>query len=195
MLSKAAPSIPDHVCGHTLDPQLSAFLKRTNGMSLRGENWGWWWYGLGTPNDLVESNESMRRIRDDFNLEPYVAFAIQEGYACYLATIPALGRENGTQPVVYLDTYEDLVVVPVASSVEAACTLLAAHLERAGKIERSVFEATHAFPWEIPDLVSADTALVSLLNGGALEAHVKVGADDYHQRFIDRVRHASNLRS
>lgn len=171
------------------DPQLAAMLRKNNGGLL----WRLHLYGgPGASNDLVERNRSLREIRDDI---PFLTDMILFGEAAYQAvfwaTIPALARPDGIQPVVYLDFNEVPKILPIASSIDRAFYLLGQYLEilksRFGSI--NVGAGEYFFPWDIPDLVAKDQDLTQLLNSGKLDVYTKT--DPEAAEWVKKIKNAN----
>lgn len=170
-LPAAAPiPLPATVLGQALDPALRDIYAEQNG--------GWWSsnqvtlriYPLDGPDALAWRNESIRRAADDF-VPPYpfddvLLFAQFGRQASYLAILPARADAAGHQPVLYLDTHEDVWAVPVAASVDAALALLADWLPGAEN-----------FPQEVPDLLARDSAFAARVRAGEFAAWLGQNAE------------------
>ncbi|PTL81688.1 hypothetical protein [Vitiosangium sp. GDMCC 1.1324] len=123
-----------------------------------------------------------------------LVFAKEQALAYYYATVPKLADEQGIQPVVNVDTYEDLYALPIASSVDRFFDTYSRSLERQVELIReeaefnarleaefgppapgSLRELLSAqtpritFPWEVPDLIARDEPLVKLLRAGRFD--------------------------
>src|SRR5262249_22262530 len=96
----------------------------------------------------------------------------------------ALAAADGIQPVVDVDINEELHVMPLASSVERWLNLTVRYLKETPDLN---------FPWEVPDLLAEDSALVALLKAGAFAPYV--GGDRELADFITQViaAHDSNM--
>lgn len=123
-----------------------------------------------------------------------LVFAKEPALAYYFATVPSLADDNGIQPVVWVDTYEDLCAIPIASSVDRFFDTYSRALERWVELIRedaeskARFEARFGpptpgslsalldehtpvlnFPWAVPDLIARDEPLVKLLQAGRFD--------------------------
>ncbi|WP_257454794.1 hypothetical protein [Archangium lipolyticum] len=151
--------IGELVAGLPCDPLLSAVLARVNtlglpegffllpgkaadGFDLRGVNAEW-------RRDWPEPFRSL------------LVFAKEQALAYYLATVPTLADEQGIQPVVWVDTYEDLYALPIASSVDRFFDTYSRSLER--QVERL------NFPRDVPDLIARDASLVGMIRSGRFD--------------------------
>ncbi len=186
------PSPGALVAGLPCDPLLSAVLSRVGTLGLpdeffllssRAEDW----------TGLAGVNEEWRR---DWS-EPFsslLVFAKEQALAYYYATVPALADAGGIQPVVRVDTYEDLYALPIASSIDRFFDTYSRSLERQveliheeaesnarleaelgppapGSLRALSLEHTPRinFPWEVPELIARDEPLVKLLQAGRFD--------------------------
>lgn len=157
------------VAGQPLDPVLAAVHARAgylwvrDGFSLfptRHERWP----------DLRRENEQWRRRW----AEPFgslLVFARDDRLAYCYATVPGLADDKGVQPVVWVDVYEALYAVPVASDVDRFFDTWARYLESAPEVpggEEYVL-VDRSFPWSAPELIARDRPLVELLRAGRFD--------------------------
>ncbi len=123
-----------------------------------------------------------------------LVFAQDPGLAYYFATVPSLADDKGIQPVVWVDTYEDLCAIPIASSVDRLFDTYSRALECWVELIREDAEskARHEaefgppapdslwalldeqtpvlnFPFEALDLIARDEPLVELLRAGRFD--------------------------
>lgn len=154
-----APVAGEPVAGLPCDPHLSAVLTRVNTLGLPE--------GFFLLPGKAEDGFDLRGVNEEWRREwpePFkslLVFAKEQALAYYLATVPRLADEQGIQPVVWVDTYEDLYALPIASSVDRFFDTYSHSLER--QVERL------NFPWEVPDLIARDTSLVKLLRSGRFD--------------------------
>ena len=153
---------------------------------------------------LVTVNEEWRRDWAD-PFRGLLVFAKEQALAYYFATVPSLADEQGVQPVVWVDTYEDLYALPIASSIDRFFDTYSHSLERQVELIRddagsnARLEAEFGppapgsmrelwskdmprinFPWEVPDLIARDEPLVRLLRAGHF-GFLMEGCEDAHE--------------
>lgn len=197
-----APVVGEFVEGLPCDPLLAAVYARVN--------------TLGLPDDffvlprnaedgvaLADQNKAWRR---DWPapFRGLLVFAKEQALAYYYATVPQLADEQGVQPVVWVDTYEDLYALPIASSVDRFFDTYSYSLERQvelirrhaesnarleaefgppppGSISELLAQDTPSinFPWEVPDLIARDEPLVKLLRAGRFDFLME-GCEEAH---------------
>jgi hypothetical protein len=106
---------------------------------------------------------------------PTFIFAGEPFMAYHYATVPSLADEQGRQPVVMVDVYEQPFALPVASNVDRFFELYARYLEALMALPNAREEggALLAFPWEIPKIIARDARLVELLRAGSFSPIMK----------------------
>lgn len=191
------------MAGLPCDPLLSAVHSRVGTLGLSD---GFFFFPLKTEEGggLATMNEEWRREWS----EPFrglLVFAKEQALAYYYATVPKLADEQGIQPVVRVDTYEDLYALPIASSVDRFFDTYSHSLERQVELIRedaefrarldaefgpsppdslSALLSEHTphinFPWEVPDLIARDEPLVRLLRAGRFDFLME-GCEDAHK--------------
>ncbi|HSP81626.1 MAG TPA: hypothetical protein VLQ93_24110, partial [Myxococcaceae bacterium] len=161
-----APVAGRPVAGLPLDPLLAAVHARVgylwvrDGFFLLPARDGW-------RPDLAGVNERWRRNWP----EPFrslVVFAQDDRMAYVYATVPSLATASGSQPVVWVDTYEDLYALPVASDVDRFLEAYSRYLElpeQPGEYEEGGLPA-RLFPWDVPEIIARDGALMTMLSAG-----------------------------
>jgi len=99
---------------------------------------------------------------------PTLVFAGEPHLAYHYATVPALADEQGRQPVVWVDVYEEKYALPVASNVDLFFEAYSRYLEALMVIPNAREEhgALLAFPWEVPNIMSRDSNLVADIRAG-----------------------------
>lgn len=133
-----------------------------------------------------------------------LVFAKEQALAYYYATVPALADEQGIQPVVRVDTYEDLYALPIASSIDRFFETYSYSLDRQVELIRRHAESNArldaefgpsppgslsellaqdtpriSFPWQVPDLIARDEPLVKLLRAGRFDFLME-GCEEAH---------------
>jgi hypothetical protein len=128
--------------------------------------------------DLRRENEHWRRQW----AEPFgslLVFARDDRLAYSYATVPSLADERGAQPVVWVDVYEALYAVPVASDVDRFFDTWARYLESAPEVpggeEYAPLDRT--FPWSASELIARDRPLVELLRAGRFDFLMEKNAE------------------
>ncbi len=164
------------VAGQPMDSQLAVVHARVgylwvrDGFSLLPARHPW-------RSDLHRVNEQWRR---DW-AEPFgslLVFARDDRLAYCYATVPGLAGERGPQPVVWVDVYEALYAVPVASDVDHFFDTYARYLEAAPRLpEGEEYAPTgRTFPWSAADFIARDRALVELIRVGRFDFLMKANA-------------------
>jgi hypothetical protein len=158
------------VAGVPLDPLLAALYARLGFASFATDMEG---------IILSRCDDAARQLEED-NLWwsgshrkhlalPTFIFAGEPGMAYHYATIPGLADDQGRQPVVWVDVYEEPFVVPVASTVDQFFDTYSRYLEALMALPNAREEkgALLSFPWEAPGIIGRDARLVELLRGGS----------------------------
>ncbi len=121
---------------------------------------------------LEEENKRWREsYREQFAL-PTFLFAGEPGMAYQFATLPTLADDQGCQPVVRLDIYEEPYAMPVASNVDRLFDAYSHYLEALMDLPQAREEGATllTFPWKTPSIVGRDARLVELIRQGAFDA-------------------------
>jgi hypothetical protein len=117
--------------------------------------------------------------------EPVIVFG---GATFTYATVPSLADAWGRQPVVHVDTYEELHVMPVASNVDRFFDSYSRYLEavvaHSSYQESGQIELT--FPWDATEILARDERLVELMRAGRFDSLMK-NADDSTRRWVAKV--------
>jgi hypothetical protein len=130
---------------------------------------------------LYRSNDEGRELEDDNErwLEDYreqlalptFVFAGEPMMAYRFATVPSLADEQGRQPVVHVDVYEDPYAQPIASDVDHFFKTYSYFLEALLAIPEARHEAgLLTFPWEVPEIIGRDGRLVQLIQAGRFDS-------------------------
>lgn len=110
---------------------------------------------------------------------PTFIFAGEPFMAYHYATVPSLADEQGRQPVVHVDVYEEPYALPVASDVDRFFDTYSRYLE--GLMAQPDVREKHAdraiFPWDVPDIIGRDQRLVELVRAGRFDPIMKKTGD------------------
>jgi hypothetical protein len=186
------PQSGQRVVGLPFDSVLAAVYSRMGRAAFGGATEGIRLYPIGErASRLTEINEERRRRWSArFRTELFL-FAVEPALAHFFATVPSLADGRGVQPVVWVDAYEELYALPVASDVDAFFDVYARYLERMRESDRSAAEITKdvapdslladssdilglsVFPWDVPDLIARDEPLVEMLRAGRFDFLMK----------------------
>jgi hypothetical protein len=192
---EGAPAAGELLLGRPFDPMLAAFYERLGGLHLR--------LGLyvsscdGQVNGILRANE----LESDWP-EPFrslLVFGGEEALAYRFATVPSLADAQGLQPVVKVDPYEEIYALPIASNVDRFFDTYARYLELVyGAPDFSDDCGTWpVFPWEVPEIISTDRALMSMLVDGRFDSLMfppeSLDTDGHEEirRWIAKLRAAS----
>jgi hypothetical protein len=87
------------------------------------------------------------------------------------ATVPELSSSEGVQPVIRVDTYEDIHALPVASDLNRFFDTYAQYVEIMVEDPeyRSSGVAWVRFPYNVPELLARDRPLVAMLKEGRFD--------------------------
>jgi hypothetical protein len=89
---------------------------------------------------------------------------------CY-ATVPELADAAGLQPIVWIDPYEEIFALPVASSVDCFFLTYSRFLE--SMADDPDFKERHvpplSFPWDVPELLAEDAPLAAMVREGRFD--------------------------
>ena len=125
-----------------------------------------------TASQIEETNHWWsKRLREQLPLPTFV-FAVEPMTAYYYATVPVLSDAEGRQPVVLVDTYEDIYALPVASSVDCFFDAYSRYLEALLALPdgREKGASLLSFPWGVPDIIGRDGRLVELIHQGRFDS-------------------------
>ncbi|WP_257447891.1 hypothetical protein [Archangium lipolyticum] len=169
-----APGSPveTYVAGLQMDSQLAAVHARVGYLWVRDELYLFPERHEQRP-DLHRVNEYWRR---DW-AEPFgslLVFAKDDRLAYVYATVPGLASGKEPQPVVWVDVYEALYAVPVASSIDQFFDTYARYLEAADGEEGEPL--LRAFPWSATEVIARDRALVERIRAGHFDFLMQANA-------------------
>ncbi|NOJ92246.1 hypothetical protein HMI51_04715 [Corallococcus coralloides] len=138
------------------------------------------------PEGVLDVNAWLRS-RGQVPLPSCVLFGQVANLAYYYGVVPGLADARGVQPVLYLDMQEELLVVPVASSVDQLFNQLARFMELLPEEPDFVPGrcSTTTFPFAAAGLVAQDTALVEMMRAGRFDGLVTRDAES--QRWMQQV--------
>jgi hypothetical protein len=164
---RTAPTAGELFMGQPFDPLLAAAFARFGRLMLSP------WHSLLTRCDdevhgLVADNEDSRKYWP----EPFHALTVFGSDMRYsYAAVPALANDRGFQPVVWIDPYEQVYALPVASDVDRFFDLHSRYLELVA--DEPDFRERHVpsltFPWDVPELMAADAPLVEMMGAGLFD--------------------------
>lgn len=175
------PLAPSHrtdarVAGQPMDPLLAALHARTSYLWIHGElslfptrheRWP----------DLPRTNAWWRTDWE----RPFgelLVFAKDDRLAYCYATVPGLADPHGVQPVVWVDVYETLYALPVASSVDRFLDTYAHYLEVAPSCiaDSEDLPPPRSFPWDAAAPIARDLPLLRRVRAGDFDFLVQGNA-------------------
>ncbi|MBZ4422178.1 hypothetical protein [Myxococcus sp. RHSTA-1-4] len=119
-------------------------------------------------NELQTRNAAVHEGWQENLFSSFLVFGGAPGLAHFYATVPALADEQGHQPVVWVNAYEQGYALPVASTVDRLFDTYSRYLEELVAHEDFKEEGAAAltFPWRTPHLLARDEHLVRLIKEG-----------------------------
>lgn len=180
---KVEPPLPSglraetSLAGQPMDPQLAAVHARVGYLWVREE--------LAVMPMRHELRPDLHRVNEHWRrdwAEPFGSlrvFAKDDRLAYCYATVPALAGATGAQPVVWIDVYEKLYAVPVASDVDHFFGTYARYLEAAPPLPEGEEFAPRdrTFPWNATEFIARDRPLVKLLRAGRFDFLMEKSAE------------------
>lgn len=189
----APPAAGKMLAGRIVDPMLAAAYARVgklgfkpwrsllmrcddevNGLLLENQEWDGFWPHPFWPE----------------HFKPLMLFGNNMGYR--YATVPALAEGNEPQPIVYLDSYESIYAMPVASNLDRFFETYSRYLELL--VSESVSGDSDVpyvdFPWEVPELLGEDQSLKEMLSSGVFDRWMfpgDVGNEEAIRQWVSRV--------
>jgi len=160
------------IAGLPLDPMLAAVYSRLGYAAFATDVAGIVLYHSNDEEqELEEDNE---RWLEDYRQQlalPTLIFAGEPAMAYRYATVPSLANEQGHQPVVRVDVYEDPYAHPIASDVNHFFRIYSYYLETLMQLPDAREEAgLLTFPWEVPEIIGRDSRLVEMLQAGRFDS-------------------------
>jgi len=117
---------------------------------------------------LVTENADSRKYWPE-RFQRLIVFGRDMRYA--YATVPELASDEGLQPVVWIDPYEEIYALPIASDVNRFFETYSRYLEAVA--DEPDFKTRQvpsvAFPWDVPEFLSADAALCTMISTGKFD--------------------------
>lgn len=162
------------VAGQPMDPQLAALHSSVGYLWVRDELYVFPERHPHRP-DLHQVNSHWRQDQ----AEPFgslLVFAKDDRLAYRYAAVPSLVDARGLQPVVWVDVYEALYAVPVASSLDAFFDTYARYLEAAPAFHIEDGPPLRAFPWSATRVIARDRELVTRIRAGHFDSLLKANA-------------------
>ncbi len=161
------------IAGTSLDPLLASFYSRVGRGMFATDVDGLVIFDMNDEvNALEEQNRAMRESWQKALFSSFFVFGGEPFLAHYYATVPELADEQGRQPVVWVDTYEQGYALPVASNVDRLFDTYSRYLEEL--VAHEDFKADGAaalrFQWRMPHLLARDERLVQRLREGRFDA-------------------------
>ncbi len=153
-----------------MDPLLATVYKRIGRLAFRHD-----FFSIARFDDQVNG----LRYLNDLHLprwpEPWhslLVFGKEDALAYFFATVPLLSDTQGIQPVVWVDSYEDIYAIPVASSVDRFFDTFSRYLELIFQTPeyKDDTDVRPNFPWGTPELLRGDQKLVGLLREGRFDS-------------------------
>jgi hypothetical protein len=123
-------------------------------------------------HELEEENKRWRERWWEELGEPMIVFG---GDLYTYATVPRLADEQGRQPVVQVDTYEEPYILPVASNVDRFFDTYSRFLEAvvADPDYQQTGDSDLLFPWDATELLARDERLVELMRSRRFDELMK----------------------
>jgi hypothetical protein len=166
------PRAGEKLAGRIVDPLLAAVYTRLGGMAFRP-----WHHLMLRCDDEINGLLLENQQWDSFWPHPVwpehfrtlMLFGTDMGYR--YATVPEMANSKGLQPVLYLDNYEDIYALPVASDVDQFFLTYSKYLELV--VNEPDFKERHvpsmSFPWDVPGLFAGDAPLVEMIRAGKFD--------------------------
>ena len=154
------------VAGQVMDPHLAAVHSRLGYLWVKDELYVFPERHERRP-DLHAVNAGWRQDwREPFG--SLLVFAKDDRLAYCYAAVPGLVDERGLRPVVWVDVYEALYAIPVASSIDQFFATFARYLEEAPAPPPQGEDPLppRAFPWSAAEIIARDRALVERIQAG-----------------------------
>jgi hypothetical protein len=185
-LGPATAQVPEQIGSLALDPDLRFLLSHHDGIRINTNSFGRSW-GFGIVVGGIHSDPSLSSFtgrlrsipRDNpvdfgFEFDQLVPFAQFEHLDYWLCCAPSLAAVDGTQPVLFVDLFENPYGIPIASSVGAAFSVITPFMDQLsdGNAVNFLDAALH--------LSQSDTRLAELNASGAFEPWRGVQVDANH---------------
>ena len=188
-----APGAGEYLLGRPVDPMLATFYTRLGGLHLNLDLY---------VDPCVEQVDGLRISNEDAQRywpEPFrslFVFGGQDALSYCYATVPTLANDQGLQPVVEINPYEDIYAIPLASSVDRFFDTYARFLEfwHEPSELNTISPDRPAFPWDIPHIIANDRPLMEMIVEGRFDFLMfdpPAGNEDSHKhlrKWIETLR-------
>jgi hypothetical protein len=158
--------------GLPFDPMLAAFYARFAYAAIALDVTGIIMEPLSDEDRQLEQQNAWwsRGFRQRLAL-PTLIFAGEPHMAYHYAVVPSLADDQGVQPVVRVDVYEEPYALPVASSVDRFFETYSRYLEALVALPQGREEggALLTFPWDVPEFIGHDAPLVEGIRTGRFD--------------------------
>lgn len=173
--SRFPPRAGDKLYGMPIDPMLAAAFSRFGKLILDrlGRDTCLLTPGTDEKNGLVLENEEWQSLFPHrFWPDHFRALMLFGGQMRYrYATVPELAGSEGFQPVVFLDPYEEIHALPIASNVDRFFDTFSRYMEvmtqdpgyQAGGISEV------GFPYGVSELIATDEPLIGMIKEGRFD--------------------------
>ncbi len=170
--SSTPPRAGEMLEGLPIDPLLAAAYARVGMLNL----------GSSRPLLMRCDNEANTFLREnkewqsyfphEFWPEHFRPLVIFGGNMLYrYALVPALANADGLQPVVFVDPYEEIYALPIASDLDRFFDAFSHYVRILA--EDPEYRATGApsigFPWRTPELIAKDSLLIEMIKKGLFD--------------------------
>ena len=173
--SRIAPCAGDMLYGMPVDPLLAGAYSRFGKLVLGRLGLDTW---LLLPGDeeksgLVLENEEWQGCFPHMfwpeHFRALMPFGSDMRYR--FATVPELANSGGRQPVVFLDPYEEIYALPIASDVNRFFDTFSRYVEIV--VDDPDYQAGGTpgvgFPYDVPELIAKDTPLLGMIREGRFD--------------------------
>ena len=169
------PRPGDRLHGKPVDPLLAGAFSRFGKLVVGRLGWDTW---LLLPGDeeknglVLENDEWQSYFPHTFWPEHFRALMLFGSDMRYrFATVPELANSEGRQPVVFLDPYEEIHALPIASDVNRFFDTFSRYVEV--MVEDPDYQAGGApgvgFPYDVTKLIARDTQLLGMIKEGRFD--------------------------
>ena len=171
-VGSAPPRAGDMLEGLPVDPLLAAAYARVGELTLGPGRHLLMRCGTEAHSLLRENKEWQSYFPHESwpgHFRPLVIFGGNMLYR--YALVPALANAEGLQPVVFVDPYEEIYALPVASDLNRFFDAFSHYVKILA--EDPEYRATGApatgFPWRTPELIAKDSRLVEMIKQGLFD--------------------------
>jgi hypothetical protein len=121
---------------------------------------------------LRENKEWQSYFPHEFWPDHFRALVIFGGNMLYrYALVPALANAKGLQPVVFVDPYEEVYALPVASDLNRFFEAFSHYVKILAEDPeyRATGTPSIGFPWRTPELIAKDLHLIEMIKKGLFD--------------------------